>query len=446
MRNGTFEINHKFFKLLKERSMTHSKKSQQGFALVISLMLVALITIFTVAIGSTMIESIRENRNIDLSTKAYYAAEGGLEMALGAQKRNNEAGFQKTGSMDFNRATVKWKIVGRAGCKHKDDPDTRLEDPQTCDPRTDGTYYTPRPATGTAGVDCDPIGNYSDPNHACNWNKIAYAESVAIPLYRVYDPDTDPANGLQDVDGDGLLNPAELGMTELKIKVRTPCKDGRNECSDEPSDGERYLLDEGDDPKNSDTILIWEITAECENVDTEEVENCYLGQNDVVDDITNDYKDFIYNSEIYAALINDFGSSPTLAYKTQGYTVLYIENTINRDIDYGIDNFLFWGNILDFLTNQPSNFQSDEPTDLDWDWDKRIIRRPMLSFQIIQSLVDQSGGRVPYLEFQVEMKGDGEIADIYQTFISEGFSDNFKQSLEAKRGHSTGALKFVIQN
>ena len=76
------------------------------------------------------------------------------------------------------------------------------------------------------------------------------------------------------------------------------------------------------------------------------------------------------------------------------------------------------------------------------------IHKPILTFQVIGSLLDSDDGSIPYLEYQLEIDGDetNPPADMYQTVVGEGYSQSFKQSVEAKKGLKTGILKFVISN
>lgn len=381
-------------------------KEKGGFALVIALGLVALITIFTMSILSTLIETIRATRNLESADEAYYAAEGGLEMGLLANK-GKSAGFETNGTLDYatiNGSKANWTVQGKTTCLLTDPLN-----PTSC--ADSNVYYIPRPGSGNAGANCDPLQTYadsnndgtSDANHPCNWEKISYGEIVTIPLYKV-DPNN-PTN---------ILNPKDLNMTEWYLKIRTPCMDSNNPCT-------RYTLDDtmndlDGDGFPDDTVILWQIIGEDK---TSLSDQLYLLPNDDRD-ITLPGKRDRYNSEIYEWLVNNGTDNNILKANSTHTPSQSNKGRDQNDLDQWIDDFL-----------------------LDAD-----INKPIITFQVIGTLTDATNGSIPYLEYQLVMVGDASNApaDMYQTIISEGFSNNFKQSVEMKKGERSGILKFVIAN
>lgn len=399
------------------RSSAKTMEHEKGFALVIALGIVALMSILTIALSTILLDSIKAATNIESSNEAYYAAEAGLEMGLLANK-SQAAGFEKTDTIDYasiNGSTDTWKIQGLATCLL-----TNPLDATSCKSGEENIYYIPHQGTGDAGTKCDPLQGYIDKDHPCNWGKLSVGESVAIPLYRAVTPGTE-----NDTNNDGILDPDELEITSLKLKIRTPCVNGssKSDCDG----GERYQLDIGADPNTSDTIMLWEIVGECKK--TSDNKDCYLTQ---VDETSlNKGKLYIYNSEIYADLIN-----------TASDYIVLPEN------EFGDDNFNFQGEIINFITNQTADNSDDvsEPTKTDWEWTQRKIHKPIFHLTVIHSLSQSDGSSIAYLEYQMEIEAGRPVSDAYQTIISEGLSNNFKQSLQIKRSQGTGVLKFVIQN
>ena len=97
-------------------------------------------------------------------------------------------------------------------------------------------FIVPPPGEGNAGENCVRPNNYANPAHSanqnilkpCNWNRLYFGESVAIPLYVTNEPNP-PWNP------SGVINPVDLpdgppglgeGLDEFTIKVRTPCSGG----------------------------------------------------------------------------------------------------------------------------------------------------------------------------------------------------------------------------
>lgn len=413
-------------------------KEKGGFALVIALGLVALITIFTMSILSTLIETIRATRNLESADEAYYAAEGGLEMGLLANK-GKSAGFETNGTLDYatiNGSKANWTVQGKTTCLL-----TNSLDPSSC--ADSNVYYIPRPGSGNASANCDPLQTYADSdndgtpdaNHPCNWGKIGVGDAIAIPLHRATLPGEE---GLDNNPSDGVLDPVEMNITSIKLRMRTPCKNATPFCDD----ADRYDLDTSYDSTflQGDTIMLWEIVGECEKNDKSDKKICYITQ---IDDMHSSYgKGLIINSEIYADLINKANSDANY-----DHTVLTTTESSNTP-DYGDDTFGFRGEILYFLKNIKSQYPEYDfsATDTSWDWTKRQIHKPFFNLSLIHSLVNHDGGSIPYLEYQMEIVSDHAVADMYQTVISEGYSNNFKQSVQMKKGYDTGVLKFVIQN
>lgn len=410
-------------RLANEGAVRSSKLygTKPGVSLLISLILVSILVIFGIGVSNLVISSIRESANVNQANQAYYAAEGGMEVGL-LENKNKDAGY------DATLADVYYNGSGKPGEPGVLLSKVKIQGTVPASSQIGGEYVMPRPGTGTAGTGCDPLDPPVDIDHACNWNKIKVGETVGIPLY------TTNADGTINNPADSALN-----LQNLKVKVRTPCKDGGNSCSGSG----RYLLNayEGNPetvcgPLRSvlcgDTILSWQINAM--NKAGNKVYN--MEQLSEYDDFSDNRPD--YNTEIYAWLINDAKNPGGLnagvtTFNCGNYCVLD-ENRAGFELASDA-----YGPILDFLNNSSAGYFPRAGVE--------VINKPVLKLSVIHALNEFAGDTVPYLEYQITTNVGigGSAADLSQTITAEGFSGPFKQFLEVKLPQETGLLEYVIQ-
>lgn len=426
--------------------------------MLISLILIGILVLFSLGVSNLVVNSIRESANVNQANQAYYAAEGGLEKGLLENAVQGTAGYSKDawvenlnckqgqqcvpGTPGVIASTV--KIQGKSPANFRIPPDS-------------GEFVIPTPGTGTAGKGCDPLNPNLDADvagkvptggldDACNWNKIKVGETVGIPLYAT-DPD----------DHTKILNPVDLKLESLKIKIRTPCEEKPGSTIDEHLNCAslvRYSFNDMTDgdpvlrciPTKTygcgDTIVSWQIIGS--NITGDKVYT--LGP---IDDLKLPAK--IYrtksNSEIYEWLIDNAkatGIVNALSFLCgEPSCVLFVDNIYPPTSSSGREvTTLNSGSIFAFLTNdaKDTGFFSRTPSD--------AIYKPVLKLSVVNSLNSSLDDPIPYLEYQVTSNvsvGGAPLADSAQTITSEGFSGPFKQVLEVRQPQETGLLEYVIQ-
>ncbi len=420
-------------------AMRNVYRTRRGSSLLISLGLVTVIVLISIGVTSVVVASIRDSSNVNSANQAFYAAEGALEQGLLVNAQSG-AGFSTSQSQPFNLGSnsATYSIQGQVPLITKY---TNINE-----------YGIPTPGTGTAGTNCDSLNPYvsgtfyysptatphyatsaldatytvSAPaeNHPCNWNKISVGETVTIPLY------------VTDASGN-ILNPSDLGLSQMEIRVRTPCKTGDESCQDI----DRYNLDtlNGDNffkcsniPPFSlincgDTIVAWEIDGTNMGGD----QSYTLLPNTKYN--TSSGQRLFKNSEIYESKINKKSGAPNCA-----YCMVIGKNA-------GEDNTNSPGLIQDFLLDGVSvngaggiSFSRSG---------NNKINKPVLKLTVIHSLMEKNvtNSAIPYLEYQILANTSLQPADSSQTITAEGFSGSFKQVLEVKQPQAGSILEYVIQ-
>lgn len=437
--------------------MAHKKKLyrlREGVSLLISLGLVTVIVLFGLIVSNVVVTSIRQSANVNRANEAYYATEGALEQGL-MENRNQNAGYSGPATdISYNgNVSAKYKVQGQVPMN------VQYENPSNFD----GMYGIPTPGTGDAGADCDILKAWNanrfdyDPqtdtyslssagseaaDHPCNWNKIKVGDVVSIPLYV-----NDPAN-CTTIGQDGICNPADLQMTDLRLRVRTPCSDGEEFCSPTA----RYELDDtfGDAELAcdltkvdgcGDTIISWSISGTNLTGNTAYEFRPLAVPDPLFYDATKG-KRLVANSEIYETLINkantltlgtyDFGCDQycVLSEQRGGKDIIDPNPAIRDKIAL----------VLHFLTNSGSTFGLRTGD--------AILHKPVMKLAVINSLRDKnSGDPIPYLEYQLitDINSAYSPTDTSQTITAEGYSGEFKQILEVKQPQESGLLEYVIQ-
>ncbi len=255
--------------------------ASRGLSILISVVLIALVIVFSIGVATMVTESTRQSANIIAGTKAYYAAESGIEMGLfinhELMKDGKAVGANKSGSMPVgdDGAVVRWKVQGTTS--------------NLFEKTVNGSYIIPFPWTGNApwhgdgsirgAGGCDPekppgregtlnsklfkfpgindSNSLNEIDHPCNWNTLRVGEKAVIPLF--------------GVDGDGNA----VNYTAFTLKLRAPCKDDKEfclpgermeiNCFDKGSFERRCVALDNSDPKKNvkgEVIVSWEIGAE----------------------------------------------------------------------------------------------------------------------------------------------------------------------------------------
>lgn len=407
------------------------RSTKPGTSLLVGLGLTTIIVLVSLGVTTVVISSIRESANVTGANQAYYAAEGALEEGLWVNQGKG-AGYSDSAVVSSKPPKSSYTIGGQVN--------EALS-------YSDGSYGIPAPGTGTAGKDCDKLnpyvknyfafdaatGKYSinssgtDPKeHPCNWSKIKVGESVSIPLFVS-----------KNVGGtETILNPANslFNLNSLKIRVRTPCKTGKEYCDNT----DRYSLyydTSSVDKYNATnyTLMSWQIIGTNQNGSKTYVFSPLIGPKLLA---CNDapYSSFPGNtrcepdnSEIYSSQINFVKISDKIVVSTD---------------DAGVDNANNNSTIADFLRNT-GNYLIPGPiraTSTD------AINKPVLKLSVIHSLKDTATTTIPYLEYQILTNATTEApTDSSQTITAEGYSGNFKQVLEVKNPQGGGLLEYVIQ-
>jgi hypothetical protein len=417
------------------------KGFRSGVSLIISIVLVSIVLLFAMAVSNLVVNSLRSSANVNRANEAFYAAEGALESGLMANQQQG-AGYTtgdnpvlydncQTGQQCPTVPTARVKIQGQV-------PVSKMIDNQ---------FIIPTPGTGTSGQDCNPLKavltpfSYSynpmnDPHytgavtvedvpaldHPCNWNKIKVGETIAIPLYvTTTSADANCTAYPPDQTVTYVCNPTNLGLSALKIKIRTPCSNGADMCES------MYRFDLNTTPdqtqfKGDDPIVSWQIVG----TDATGSES-YTLQPRI------DYE--INPIPRWPPLSSVIAESKINSAKTLSDFMVINEMKTGIENDNSTFNSKF-GTIKNFLMNLGT-------------WSSRTIMKPVLKMTVIHSLESSTRNQVPYLEYQIVMNVSANPpatpADSAQTITAEGLSGTFKQVLEVKQPQETGLLEYVIQ-
>lgn len=419
--------------------MLNFHHTKPGTSLLVALGLTGIIVLVSLGVTTVVISSIRESANVTGANQAYYAAEGALEKGL-LINQDKGAGYSASDTVPYGINSKQKAGYTISGQVNKDNSYAA------------DTYGVPTPGTGNAGQNCnaltaqskdtlyyDPVNHkYSatdaagfitvDPqDNPCNWNKIKIGETISIPLYVTKNIDGVPT----------VVNPTGMGLSSLKIKVRTPCENGEEYCA--YSGRQNLYYDDSSKIKynaTNDTIMSWQITGSNIKGDkTYTLSPATLHGLDICKDYTSIFKGVRCkppsNSEIYEGIINYA--------RTQNNQIVVADNY------NGIDNVTNTsGKILDFLKNTGvftlgGAIRPADPDD--------ALNKPVLKLTVIHSLLDMTNTGIPYLEYQVLTTNTTNEAptDTSQTVTAEGYSGSFKQVLEVKNPQDAGLLEYVIQ-
>lgn len=409
------------------------RSTKPGTSLLVGLGLTTIIVLVSLGVTTVVISSIRESANVTGANQAYYAAEGALEEGLWVNQGKG-AGYSDSAVVSSTQPKSNYTIGGQVN---------------EALAYSDTSYGIPAPGTGTAGKDCDKLnpyvkytfafdavtGKYSldsagaDPKeHPCNWSKIKVGESVSIPLFVS-----------KNVGGtETILNPADslFNLNTLKIRVRTPCKTGKEYCGATDRYNLYYVAPVPSSLydqyyKTNDTVMSWQITGT--NLDGSKTYTLlpytyFCKTSSCIDDAGYKGRSETHgNSEIYESQINYHKSTDKL---------------VVSESDPGQDTKGVLGYISEFLRNSGTYAigSPSRPAPND------AINKPILKLAVIHSLQDTATTSIPYLEYQILTNATTEApTDSSQTITAEGYSGNFKQVLEVKNPQGGGLLEYVIQ-
>ncbi len=407
--------------------MTYYHK-RSGVSLLIALVLTGLLVLFGLFTSSIVLSSVRQSTETTRSNQAFYAAEGALEMGL-LENSLHGAGY----SSPVKNIDMFLKVCGAnltPECIAQMAPASgtvQIEGQVAATAKFTGTtpewYGIPTPGTGTAGKNCDPLQastsapfeypegsnlTYEPEDHPCNWNILKVGEVATIPLY------TYNANG----DIVNLLT----SNSQLKLKIRTPCKNGEYVC---PAGLTRFGWDlNNGDPQydGNDPIVTWQIVG----TDSTGVQSYRLGPYIYLDGNTINPLSTII-TEIKIGSVN----TAALDYKVLDHNSL------------GTDDNNCTGKMINFLTNNFTGvFGCDAGTP---SWNTQTMTKPVLTFTIVQTMKSDQNETIPSLEYQI--LADTSLAPINATQIitAEGFAGSFKQTLQVKQPKSSSLPEYVIQ-
>ncbi len=453
--------------------MEYKYKVRSGISLLIGLVLVSVISMFALIVTNVVVSNIKQAGRVVDSKKAYYGAEGALEVGLlenaehGAGYSNesdNVYGCSQQGHGDESCIEANVNIEGQV----KDV--VKYSGTYT---NYDGYYGIPAPGTGDVGKECNPAEAvydrqfwvkrgedfmyvFSDPNnqnvysgpfppedHPCNWNKIGVGETVSIPLYVMMPRYSVPlgVNCEDDEDDSDMVvcNPADMGIEEFILRVRTPCKgEDTQEMWNFPEmcdDGGRFYLDDSfiDDRlfKGDDLVMKWGIEGQ-DVSDVNNVRSVVLSS-----DLDKDYdtwwgswKNFNVTNSIYESKINnqkDVDNPNQVKFALIGSCFQFAYNVV--------DNFGVKGSILEFLQNSGA-------------WSGYKLNKPVLKLTVIDNLKSRVGDyNIPYLEYQVLVKYSKDIppTNTAQIIKAEGVSGDYKVSIEGKVPQKGDIVDYVVQ-
>ncbi|MEK9160047.1 MAG: hypothetical protein AAB383_04940 [Patescibacteria group bacterium] len=343
---------------------------QPAYSLIFAFLIMTVIMI----IATTTIENTNEKlayfTEMEGSTEAALAAQSAAEQAVLAMK-DYEAGY----SLGLDEQVFQVDENGDGDFETWGDYTVYSTAQQNSTDGATGYYYTPIPGTGSAADDDDCTvrdsnhdGDFDDDegvDHPCNWNKLMYGQSVTIPLY------------VSDGSETGVLTPADLGLSALYLKVRTPCADNVGQ-PDEADCSSRFELDTGDGSLEEDnSAILWQIIVE--KTDGTSV-SVIPDDTSAYDLYSRSYKrNSSLNTEIYEDLINS----------ATGNIVLEISSFTN-----------------------PETYAICSNTD---------VETLSLQLDIVTPLIDSSARSIPYLEWQLSTSSTSPFADTKAVISGEGY-------------------------
>jgi len=200
--------------------LKYKASCSRGVSLLIAIGLSAVLIFFALLISNVVVSSIRQSSNVVNANKAYYAAEGALEMGLLAKLNTGVGINSNSDTLPIGSSSAAYSIQA-----------TVPKNIKYLSGSYENHYSIPTPGTGNAGSNCNPLepvlsgpytisgASYDDPaDHPCNWNRLYEGENVVIPLYYI-DENGDPQNLFTNDN------------QEFILRMRTPCSNGSEMCA-----------------------------------------------------------------------------------------------------------------------------------------------------------------------------------------------------------------------
>lgn len=420
-------------------------KKDGGVSILFAVIYLAIGAVLTVSMLRATLEVQKRMSGSAKSLEAEDVAEGALKTGL-AEMAKHGPGYEKSGVYEVNlnrnvkpvagqpkpvarTANGNWWIFAR--------PDKTFTAGAFRD-----FYSVPNIGTGDAGTECvsadmaperiqgavndnrEGSTLQGDPDNPCNWNKLTLDAPAVIPLYY-----TDIVNGV-----DSAVNPwsGQLGP-EFKLRVRTPCTPETNGAPrTECAAGDRYTfaVDMNNEKTTNETIVNWEILAKCAGYPGG---RCSLLANSEWDGDTrvrgrqNRDNTRDNNTEITEWLINLAKNDPNNRYIMLFESGDYAQGWINGNRQEKQEIKLF-------LQGKNS---------------------PVLQLALLHGLTDDQGTQIPYLEYQVLVKGiapkvvgnrtTAGITDAYTIVKSSGRSGDYFKRFSKKVKQKGAKSGFVLQ-
>ena len=443
--------------------------NQKGVSLLITLVLLSVTTIIALDLYLISHRTIQRTVNSKITGSAKYALDSGVSMGLhaaGISGAGRETSLrydchsydESLSSSGAGAAPLSWAPCNEIKSEYFVTARAVDIDPSTANDR----FIVPPPGEGSAGEYCTRLNNFANLNHnvnqnilkPCNWNKLYYGESVAIPLYVTNAPNP-PLNP------SGVINPVDLpdgtgpGLGSFTIKVRTPCDviqydaSGKNlagsiasgdeddwcvdavNADDTDIDARDELWDFDPSFNAKDIIVHWSIVGNCDYEPDDSNDGSCVGIavsssqtntsnfSDINKDAINDAKD------------NSFGMQ---------YAVVGSEATFDTGPRNRIDDLNTSSNptILNYLTNATPT--ATLPT----------VDQPILYMSVVSPMTTgydafaDAPTTVPYIEYQIET--DQPISDSNFTVHATGWYGTYRQSKKAKKVFLHAQPNFVFQN
>ncbi len=430
------------------------RRSSAGLSILMAVILISLIVVFSIGVTTMVTESTRQAGNVKQGTSAYYAAEAGLEQALLVNRSlsllsDGGVGANASGGSGSNVAgqpISNFKIQGSSG--------------KLVEQTVNGKYIIPFPWTGNVpwhGEGSIPVVGGCNPekppvrtgegieknftyrngssevtdeekNHPCNWNKLALGEKAAIPLY-----------GLNS-SGDGFTN-----FTDFILRVRTPCKDGKEMCL--PTERlELNCFDKGEikcvagdtsitaQNKKGEVVLAWQI-------DMEEKAGGGVVTVLPLEEVRTDNNTYdVDTSSLFEGRLNKAKTDRANPFVLLDQSKFVASENTFKNVGSFLQNATYQlpalklsvvGNLVGCKEKTECEFSYDSP--MNGNSANNNYQGPIY---------------VPYLEYQVVFpSGGGGITPVNSANIitGEGQSGPFNQTIRVKVPHDSSSLEYVIQ-
>jgi len=346
-------------------------RNKKGVSLIFAIIVVTALLITTVTLNEVIMRNVKRVNEMSSILQTQSSANSAFEEALVYMSENCDAGCDTSNTITVNAGDAttwaEYEVYGESATND------------------DGYYYVPIPGLGDGASECT---DQTDEDDACNWNRLYYGNTVAIPLY---------------VEGETQFN-----GTELDVKIRT-------------ANGENILCTDGTDTtsiygctfENNSVIMSWQITGD--RVDSSDYVE---GREDKKQNAFSGlwYRDEIDDSQIHTTRINYAAASDS-------YVAINIDDLSEPDSTQNIEEVLT-------DTTDPLTY-------------------PVLELSFIQSATDTDGDAIAYLEYQIKTDTPISSNSSYITVI--GYTESRDETyFWTKEGwwsqYSSSPINFAFQN